>query len=210
MIPDCNLFMMCEHLTKPALSELPAGYLIRACRSDELEIWKAIHFDTPSEAAENHAYMTGFFDRVYAPDGDLFFHRCLFLCDPQDRPVGTCTAWRNFGCATTIHWFKILRDCEGKGLGRALLSEVMRRLSPDDYPVFLHTQPASFRAIKLYSDFGFSLLTDAQVGHRSNDLQTALPHLQKIMPEQFFSQLHYQKAPEWFLKATDTVNQSVF
>lgn len=210
MIPDCNLFMMCESLNESALTVLPACYHIRTCRKDELEIWKTIHFDTPSEAAENNAYMTCFFDRVYAPEGDLFFHKCLFVCDSDDRPVGTCTAWRNFGCATTIHWFKILRSHEGMGLGRALLSEVMHRLSPTDYPVFLHTQPASFRAIRLYSDFGFSLLTDAQVGHRSNDLETALPHLQKIMPKDVFAQLRHQKAPEWFLNAAATENQSVF
>lgn len=210
MIPDCNLFMMCEHLNKSALSELPAGYHIRACRSDELEIWKAIHFDTPSEAAENYAYMTGFFSRVYAPDKDLFFQRCLFVCDSEDRPAGTCTAWRNFGCASTIHWFKILRSHEGKGLGRALLSEIMRRLSTGNYPVFLHTQPSSYRAIKLYSDFGFALLTDPQIGHRSNDLDIALPHLQRIMPESAFSQLCFRKAPLWFLDAAATVNQSVF
>jgi hypothetical protein len=28
-----------------------------------------------------------------------------------------------------------------------------------EYPVYLHIQPSSFRAIKLYSDFGFSLLS---------------------------------------------------
>lgn len=210
MIPDCNLFMMCKSLNESALTELPVGYHIRSGRRDELEIWKAIHFDTPAEAAANHAYMTGFFDRVYAPDGELFFKRCLFICDSEDRPVGTCTAWRNFGCATTIHWFKILREYEGKGLGRALLSEVMRRLSANDYPVFLHTQPSSYRAVKLYSDFGFSLLTDAQVGHRSNDLSVALPHLKNIMPAAAFESLRFAAAPKWFLDAAASVNQSVF
>lgn len=202
--------MMCDTLNESALTDLPAGYHIRCCRPDELEIWKSIHFDTAAEAAENHAYMTGFFDRVYAPDGDLFFKRCLFVCDASDRPVGTCTAWRNFGCATTIHWFKIHKSCEGKGLGRALLSEAMRRLSPDDYPVFLHTQPASFRAVHLYSDFGFSLLTDAQVGHRSNDLALSLPHLKSIMPEAIYRNLKFASAPKWFLAAANTVSQSVF
>lgn len=210
MIPDCNLFMMCKSLNEAALTALPDGYRIRPCRKDELDLWKGIHFDSPEEARENFDYMTGFFDRVYAPEGDLFFQRCLFVCDSQDKPIGTCTAWLNFSRATTIHWFKILRRHEGKGLGRALLSEVMRRIPADSYPVFLHTQPASFRAIKLYSDFGFSLLTDAQVGHRSNDLEIALPHLQRLMPESAFLRLRFQKAPKWFLYAADTVNQSVF
>lgn len=210
MIPDCNLFMMCQTLNKSALTAVPEGFHIRPCRCDELELWKRIHYDSAAEADENLAYMTGFFDRVYAPEGELFFQRCLLICDSDDRPVGACTAWRNFGCASTIHWFKILRSHEGKGLGRALLSEAMRMFSPVEYPVFLHTQPSSYRAIRLYSDFGFALLTDDRVGHRSNDLSIALPHLQKIMPETVFSALRFQSAPQWFLDAADTANQSVF
>ena len=207
MLPDCNLFMMCASLNETALT---AGYHIRCCRKNEIDIWKDIHSDTEAEARENRAYMDGFFDRVYAPEGDLFFRSCLFICDENDNPVGACHAWKVFGCATTIHWFKIRRDCEGKGLGRALLSEVMRRLSPEDYPVFLHTQPASYRAIKLYSDLGFALAKSDRVGHRSNDLGMALPHLKNIMPEDVYNSLVFCKVPEWFLKAADTVTQSVF
>ena len=54
----------------------------------------------------------------------------------------------------------MLNEYEGKGIGRALLSYVMQSLPQNEYPVFLHTHPASFRAIKLYSDMGFKLLTD--------------------------------------------------
>lgn len=210
MFPDCNLFMMCHRLTSVALSAVPAGFHIRACRPDELELWKHIHFDTETEAAKNLDYMTGFFERVYAPEGNAFFERCLLVCDADDRPVGACASWRNFGCATTIHWFKVIREYEGRGLGRALLSEVMRRIPENEYPIFLHTQPASYRAIGLYSDFGFALLTDPQVGHRSNDLSVALPYLQEVMPESMYSGLKYASAPEWFLNAANTVNQSVF
>ena len=210
MIPDCNLFMMCESLNESALSEIPHGYHIRCCHEDELILWKTIHFDTAEDAAENIDYMHGFFNRVYAPEGDLFFRTCLFICDENDHPIGACHAWKVFGCATTIHWFKIVREHEGKGLGRALLSEVLRRLEPEDFPVFLHTQPASYRAIKLYSDFGFSLIKSNCVGHRSNDLESALPHLKRIMPKNVFESLRYTKAPGWFLDAANTVTESVF
>lgn len=210
MIPDCNLFMMCESLNEAALTKLPEGYHIRPCREDELDLWKAFPFDSEGDAREYRAYMDGFFDRVYAPEGDLFFRSCLFACDSDDRPVGTCFSWKVFGCATTIHWFKVRKECESKGIGRALLSEVMRGLSREDYPVFLHTQPSSFRAIKLYGDFGFQLLTDERVGHRTNDLGLALPHLERHMPEQFFRSLRFAAAPEWFLEAANTVSESVF
>ena len=210
MIPDCNLFMMCEALNESALTEVPEGYHIRCCREDEVDLWKKIHFDTEAEAEENRVYMDGFFERVYAPEGDLFFRTCLFICNENDDPVGACFAWKVLGCATTIHWFKVRKDCEGKGLGRALLSEVMRRLAPGDYPVFLHTQPASYRAIKLYSDFGFALARSGKVGHRSNDLEMALPYLKMILPETVCARLDFCDLPQWFLKAANTVTESVF
>jgi len=210
MIPDCNLFMMCESLNKSALTDVPAGYHIRFCRKNEIDLWKSIHFDTKSEANENLAYMDGFFNRVYAPEEDLFFRTCLFICDENDQPLGACLAWKVFGFATTIHWFKVHRSFEGRGLGRALLSEVMRRLNPDDYPVFLHTQPSSYRAIKLYSDFGFALVQGDKVGHRSNALAFALPHLKNLMPAHVFDQLRFSEAPDWFLEAANSVSESVF
>ena len=52
MLPDCNLFMMCASLNETALTEVPAGYHIRCCRKNEIDIWKDIHSDTEAEAME--------------------------------------------------------------------------------------------------------------------------------------------------------------
>ena len=51
---------------------------------------------------------------------------------------------------------------EGKGLGRALLTEILKNAG---LPIYLHTQPTPARAIKLYSDFGFKLTTDPIIGY---------------------------------------------
>jgi GNAT superfamily N-acetyltransferase len=91
--------------------------------------------------------MTAFFDGVYAKKGDLFYETCLFVCDANDRPIATCFAWKAYDRITTIHWLKVAKEYEGIGSGRALLSIVMQGLSEDEYPVFPHTQPGSFRAI---------------------------------------------------------------
>lgn len=209
-LADGNLFMMCPRLNKAALSDIPDGYHIRTCRPDELELWKTIHFDDKTVAEEQKPYMTTYFETVYAPEGDEFWNRCLFLCDEDDTPVGTCFAWRAYGKVMTIHWYKIRKDCEGRGLGRALLSHVMRTIAPEDYPVFLHTHPGCFRAIKLYTDFGFSLLTDAEVGYRTNDLDVSLPYLRRMMPADAYDALTFAAATDAFLDAAKTSEFSQF
>ncbi len=164
-IPDKNLFMMCRTLNRKALSALPAEYHIRTCRGDELGLWKGIHFDSVAEAEEYRAFMTKYFEDVYGGKKELFFQKCLFACDENDTPLGTCFAWKAYEHITTIHWFKVIKAQEGRGIGRALLSTVMNGLAQEEYPVFLHTQPSSYRAIKLYTDFGFALLTDPVEAH---------------------------------------------
>lgn len=202
-IPDKNIFMMCAALNFDALSELPAGYSVRTCRPDELDIWKAMPFDDPAEAKEFDGFMTDFFITTYGGKEEMFFAKTLFVCDKDDRPVATCLLWKAYGEFNTIHWFKVLREYEGRGIGRALLSIIMRNLESSDYPVYLHTQPGSFRAIKLYSDFGFALLSGEKFGSRKNDLDECLPILEEFMPKKYFQNLKITNDPKEIEKALD-------
>lgn len=210
-IPELNIFMMCESLHPDALRELPLGFHIRTCRKRELEIWKAIHFDNSITAAKYHDFMTHYFNNVYAEKGDLFFEKCLFVCDnDNDKPIGTCFIWKAYNKINTLHWFKVSKHYEGRGIGRALLSVVMQDLKNEDYPVYLHTQPSSYRAIKLYSDFGFSLLSNPVIGTRHNDVEESLPILEKYMPREDFIHLKICQAPTDFLDAVNSSNMAQF
>ncbi|MBY7142530.1 GNAT family N-acetyltransferase [Virgibacillus sp. NKC19-3] len=209
-IPDKNLFMMCRKLDNDATRELPNSFHVRYCRKNELDLWKAMHFDTPELATKYYDFMTAYFNDVYLPKGDLFFQRCMVVCDQADKPIGTCFLWKSYNSIWTLHWFKVLKDCEGEGIGRALLSIVMKSLPEDEYPVFLHTQPESYRAIKLYSDFGFCLLSDPLIGNRQNDLDECLPVLQRYMPRSDFEKLKISRAPQFFLDAVCSSNMNEF
>ena len=209
-IPDMNLFMMCEELNKKALSDMPSGFLVRNCRKDELDIWKAMPFDQPGLAKQYYDFMTKFYNSVYAKNGDLFFQKCLFVCNQDDMPIATCFSWKAYGKITTIHWLKVLKNYEGKGIGRALLSIIMTSLHHNEFPVFLHTQPSSYRAIKLYSDFGFYLLSDSIIGNRRNDLHKCLPILKKHMHSQDYQNLRIAKSPKYFLEIVGSTNKIEF
>lgn len=199
-MPDGNLFMVLSKLNRGALSAPPEGVELRPCRRGELELWKDMHFDSPEAARANRPYMDEFFERVYAPRAELFFERCTMAC-VDGAPVGTCFVWKAYGRVNTVHWFKVLPAFEGRGIGRALLSCVLGALGPDDMPVCLHTQPGSYRAIKLYSDFGFRFITDPAVGARANDLERALEALRRAMPARAFEALGFERAPQALLDA---------
>ncbi|MFC5401370.1 GNAT family N-acetyltransferase [Cohnella soli] len=148
--------------------------------------------------------MSAYFHNVYSDKKKAFFDKCLFVVDSQDRPVATCFAWKAYEKITTIHWFKVLKQFEGLGIGRALLAYVMQGLPLSEFPVYLHTHPSSYRAIKLYSDFGFELLSDPVIGTRTNDLEECLPILQTMMPIQAFHAMKITAAPAFFLEAVNS------
>lgn len=203
-IPDKNIFMMCEALNRNALTELLASYFIRSCRPDELGIWKTMPFDDADLAKEYEGFMSDYFTTTYGGKEELFFAKTLFVCDRQDKPIATGLSWKAYDEFNTIQWFKVLKEYEGQGIGRALLSIIMQKLEMRDYPVYLHTQPSSFRAIKLYSDFGFSLLSGDDFGIRKNDLDECLPIIEKFISKEYFQKLKIIAAPREF---KDTLNK---
>ena len=188
-IPDYNIFMMCEQINPHALTDLNPDFYFRNCRPDELELWKAFPFDSDTVPVEYEDFMNQIIHDSYREEMDTFFKNTLFVCNKAGEPVATCSHWKAYGKINTIHWFKTLKAYEGKGLGRALLSAIMRRFDSTDYPIYLHTQPGSFRAIKLYSDFGFQLLRGGRLGTRMNELEACLPILQEFMPKKDFEGL---------------------
>lgn len=200
---DGNLFMMCESLATAALRRLPPSYHLRRCRRGEVDTWMKMPFDDPLEAERHRPLMKAYFDRVYAPRTKEFFERCAFVCDSEDTPIGTGFVWRIYGELNTLHWFKVVPEHEGQGVGRGLLSIILGSLEPADFPVYLHTHPVNLRAIKLYSDFGFQLLTDPVIGSRPNHLSHALPYLRSHMPDSAFRSLRFAAAPKHFLSCLE-------
>ena len=59
----------------------------------------------------------------------------------------------------------------------------MISLKDDDYPVYLHTQPSSFKAIGLYSNIGFKIVTNKTIGYRENNYKECLPILKQFIKE---------------------------
>ena len=191
-IPDYNIFMICEKLNKNAFRELPKDYHIRSCKKSEFDVWKKFPFDDEKTAQKYDKFMEEYFEKVYKSKKDLFFTECKFICNKEDKPVSTGFIWKQYDKYTTVHWLKTLKEEEGKGLGRALLTCILREIDLKDYPVYLHTQPGSFRAIKLYSDFGFKLINSAGlIDKRKNEVEESLPILKEFMIKKDYDNLKF-------------------
>ena len=198
-IEDLNIFMMCPQLNRGALTELPKGFYVRNCTPEDLDFWMAMHFDNPEDAVAYRSFMQSFFRDCYGGKEDLFFANTLMVCNKKEEVVGTCGLWKAYGQFNSIHWFKVIKSYEGQGIGRALLSEIMKDLPSSIFPIYLHTQAGSYRAIKLYADFGFSIIKGAIGGPRENEIDAALPYLSQQMPAKDFRNLKFQAAPVDFL-----------
>jgi ribosomal protein S18 acetylase RimI-like enzyme len=190
---------MCKQLNENALTDLNSQYYFRNCRPNELELWKAFPFDRKTVPVEYKDFMDQYIRETYSRKMDLFFKNTIFICNKEDKPVATCSHWKSYGKFHSIQWLKTLKEYEGLGLGRAILSKIMSELDVEKYPIYIHTQPGSFRAIKLYSDFGFDLLKGGKIGQRKNELEKSLPLLREFMPQEAFKRLRIRDTPESFI-----------
>ncbi|MGI6239195.1 MAG: GNAT family N-acetyltransferase [Christensenellales bacterium] len=197
-IEERDLFMICRAMRKAAMRGAPKGITIRALRPGEYGAWCDLQCGTSAAA---RAAVDGFYQTVYAPEGDLFYERCLVAEDGAGEIMGSCMIWTAYARFPTLHWLKVRPDCEGRGIGRALISRAMAGVAAGDYPVYLHTHPGCLRAIKLYADFGFGFITDDVVGRRKNELSESLPFLRARLPASVFDQTNFMPAPREFLEA---------
>ncbi|GAB5408305.1 MAG: hypothetical protein BalsKO_06700 [Balneolaceae bacterium] len=202
-----DLFMICEEVKTEAYSKLPSDFHIRSCRKDELSFWKDMHFDRPEDAKKYRYTIDEYFENTYGGKEELFFVKCLMVCNKSDTPIATCFIWKSYNRINTVQWLKVNKKYENKGIGRALLTII---LDKQDYPVYLSTQTRNFRAIKLYSDFGFKLLSNSFIGDRRNELKEALPILQKYMTPEAYQNLDVSKAPDDFIEFMQSITTKEF
>ena len=188
-----NLFMQCDKPNHNAFRSLPPGFTARLCRRDELIIWK-----TMWAQGKYMDFVNYYYDKVYSPFEDEFFVRCMFAVDENDQPVATSGTWLSYRKINTVLGFYTLPEYEGCGIGRGLFSEVLKVAA---YPLYVHTHPIASKAVKLYSDFGFRLITDSTVGYRENNLQESLPYLQKTLPVEEYAKLRTTKANPALIEA---------
>ena len=182
-IPFCNTIMKCsDYLPGPV--ELPDGFSIVPYQNGYEKEWAKLEyaigdFDT-LEAAEKY------FVETYLQNSELL-PNILFLLNGEHEIVGSCIAWHDMryeNSVSSLHWLVVQEQYQRFGLGRALATAVMNIYAERRaFPVYIHTQPWSWKAVLLYLSLGFRLQKTDTFSHYVNEYGKALAELRKIVSE---------------------------
>lgn len=187
-IPFFNTILRCDDYRLREYT-LPSGYRIAPYQAGNESAWVRLEcavgdFDSTDEAAE-------YFTEKYLANGNR--DDILFLYNKAECIVGSCIAWtdeRHGKLVNSLHWLIVDEAEQGKGLGRCLSVAVMNRFfERDGRPVYIHTQPWSWKAILLYSSLGFRLQESDSFGGYVNQYEDALKTLKGILTEEQYNAL---------------------
>ena len=180
-IPYCDIIMRCDRIL-PMEIKLPEGYVIRTYQPGDENVWAdmecAIGDFTSMESA-----LSLFTERYLATPDHIFF-----AIAPDGSVVGSAIADLRDAGIRSLNWVVVREDHQGKGLGRALCQTCLRLFRREDnsLPVYLHTQPWSWRAILLYISLGFKLQPrDTFCGHENQYAQAMQTLKAVVTPEQY-------------------------
>ncbi len=190
-IPFYNTIMKCTDYRHRNV-ELPDGFSIVSYRDGYEKEWAKLEYAIGDfgSAAEAEEY----FAETYLQDPELF-PNILFIINKDRDTAGSCIAWRDtqgINRVSSLHWLVVDERYQGIGLGRALATAVMNIYADQGaLPVYIHTQPWSWKAILLYLSLGFKLQKTETFSHYENEYGKAMGTLGKVVREdQYELMLH--------------------
>ena len=188
-IPFCNTILKCSNY-KIRDVELPEGFSIVSYRPGYEKEWARLEcaigdFDSALEAEQ-------YFVETYLRVPEML-PNILFALDTDNAVVGSCIAWhdkRGSDTVSSLHWLVVDEQYQRIGLGRAISVSVMNIYAEQDaFPVYIHTQPWSWKEILLYLSLGFKLQKTDTFSHYENEYDKALNELAKIVTADKFALL---------------------
>lgn len=176
--------MRCDQINKSAYRELDDGVCIEKYKIGMEDVWIRVQKSAGEFSEESDEKVKEYFLNRF--DQEKLEKRCIFLKDIQTKTyIGTCIAWEEEYEGNEIpvlHWLAISDAYSGKGYARMLITQVMQMFENiGQYPIYLHTQPWSYKAIKLYNDFGFNMCKSDYFCDAENEYELAMPILRKVM-----------------------------
>ena len=189
-IPFHNLILRCDKYPFRQI-QLPVGYTIvpyeKGLEADWARLECAIgDFATYEEAVR-------YFAEKYIVENDS--EKIIFLLDDTGQTIGSCISWTDerYGeKVNSLHWLIVNDAYQGKGLGRALCTEAMNRFYLcNQKPIYIHTQPWSWKAIMLYISLGFRLQKTDVFSAYTNQYNEAMLTLKTVLPREQYLKLQF-------------------
>lgn len=156
-VEQIDLVMIRDNLTAIPRYDLPAGFSYRMFQRGDDAIWAEIETSAGEFASDDLAGQH--FRKEFGKLQQELFNRCVFVDTEEGVSIGTATAW--FGdllpekTAGRLHWVAIREKYQGRGIGKPLVSRALQLLSAFHERAYLTTQTTSYKAVKIYLDFGF-------------------------------------------------------
>ena len=180
-IPFCNTILRCSDYEYRNV-ELPDGFSIVSYQSGYEKEWAKLEYaigDFDSEAEAEKYFVETYLQKTE------YFPNLLFVRNKEDHILGSCIAWHDLhgkNSVSSLHWLVVDERYQGIGLGRALGTAVMNIYAKcQGSPVYIHTQPWSWKAILLYLSLGFKLQKTDAISHYENEYEKSMIELGKIL-----------------------------
>lgn len=188
-IPFYNIILRCDQYQSKELV-LPSGFAIVPYEKGYEKAWAELEYaigDFNSIEDAEHYFVESYLQNQALSDN------ILFLLNEEKCIIGSCTAWqdkRQDSDVSSLHWLVVDEKYHGMGLGRALCGATMNIYKEqDNLPVYIHTQPWSWKAIFLYLSLGFKLQKSDSFSHYVNQYDEAMTTLKKVVTEKQFALL---------------------
>lgn len=188
-MPFYNTILKCDNYSHRNVM-LPKGFSIVSYKYGYEKAWAELEYaigDFDSfEEAENY------FVTTYLQNQELSGN-ILFLINADNNVIGSCIAWqdkRKDSFVSSLHWLVVDEKYHGMGLGKSLCYATMNIFEEqENFPVYIHTQPWSWKAIFLYLSLGFKLQKSDTFSHYENEYYQVMTELKKIVTEKQFALL---------------------
>ena len=181
VIPYAGMILRLDRYA-PEPVRLPDGCAIRPYLPGDEAAWarfEAEAGDFPSEAEAEAYFRSAFLSEPERMAKDGLF----LLCGGE--PAGSCTAWHSVREGKEVgllHWLVVSKRFRGRGFARQLCTAVLNRFSETGLmPVYLHTQPQSWKAILLYVSMGFRIQRTDTFAGRDNEYDSAMEILATVL-----------------------------
>lgn len=170
---------------------LPEGYTLDTYREGDEYAWAKMEVYAGDFATEEKA--VDYFRTIHLIKKDEVMKRFVAVRNKDGECVSSCFAWkteRKGEPVAALQWLVTMPGYEGLGLARAAAAETVNRYyRMGEKPVYLHTQPWSYKALWLYYQHGFKIARKDTFQAFGNDCDEALEILDKLIPADKMAQI---------------------
>ena len=192
-IPFYNLILKCASYS-PQNVCLPDGFSIVPYKEGFEKGWAKSEYDIGDFSSAEQAER--YFADTYMKNVAELRENGFFLLNGRNEIVGSCLAWhdlRNGKNVSSLHWLIVDEKYQGLGLGKALCRHVMNEYAKRDrLPVYIHTQPWSWKAVLLYLSLGFRIQKTDTFANYVNQYEQAVSTLKTVLNDEMFERVIQQ------------------